>query len=86
MSDTHARITANALKENDKNFHLAYDSTSPFENLIDQMENAVDFTSTGKSPYTPKHVVTAACNPIHESGAYGTYCKDWRALQDVDQT
>ena len=86
LYDTYARITANDLKENDKNLHLAYDSTSPFENLIDQIENAVDFASSGKSPYAPKQIVTAAYNLTHETGACGTYCKDWRALSDVNQT
>jgi len=52
--DTYERITANDLKENDKNLHLAYDSNSPFKNLIDQIENAVDYASAEKSPYTPK--------------------------------
>jgi len=86
LYDTYARITANDLKENDKNLHLAYDSTAPFENLVDQIENAVDFASAGKSPYTPKQIVTAAYNLTHETGAYNADCKDWRAISDVDQT
>ena len=63
-----ARVTANNLKENDKKMHLAYDPTSPFENLVDQVEIAIDFSSTGNSPYVPKQIVTAACNLIHETG------------------
>ena len=66
--------------------HLAYDPTSPFENLADQVKNAIDFSSAGNSPYLPKQIVTAACNLIHETGAWGTYCKDWRVLSDNEQT
>ena len=68
LKKTHARITANDLKENDKNLHLSYDSTAPFENLIDRIENAVDFSSAGKSHCNLKQIATAAHNPMHETG------------------
>ena len=82
LYDTCAHITANDVKENDKSLHLAYEPSSTFENLIDQVENAVDFAFAGNSPNVPKQIVTAACNLIHEIGTYGTYYKDWRVLLD----
>ena len=85
LYDTYGRITPNALKENDQRLHQAYDPTMPFEILVDQVEDAVEFASAGKSLYTLKQIVTAAYNLIHETGAYESYCKDQRSLTALEQ-
>ena len=61
LCDTYSRVTSNYLKKNDK--HL------PFENLIDQVKDAVDYTSVGKSPYTPKNAISTY-NIINEPSAH----------------
>ena len=85
LHDTYGRITPIALKENDQRLHQAYDPSLPFEILVDQVEDAVEFASAGKSPYTPKQIVTAAYNLIHETGACESCCKDWRSLTALEQ-
>ena len=43
MYGPYTRITSNDMKENDKRLHQACDSTLPFENILDQIEDSVDF-------------------------------------------
>ena len=50
LHDTCARITANSLKENNKQLNQAYDLLFPFETLVDQIEDAFDFSLDEKSP------------------------------------
>ena len=77
LHDTHSRIMSKALKENKKRLHQTYDPSMPFETLIVQLEDTVDFAAAGKSPYTTKKIVTSGNNLIHETGTYYAYCKDW---------
>ena len=56
---TYSNISASALQDNYKRLQAPYDSNQPFETLIDQFENAVDYASAGDTPYTPAQVVGA---------------------------
>ena len=68
LHEPYGRITPNALKENDQRLHQDYDPPLPFETLVDQIENAVEFASAGKFPYNANKIVTADYNLIHETG------------------
>ena len=65
--------------------HQAHDLSLPFENLVDQVKDAVDFHSAGKCPCIAKQTMTASYDLIHEIGNYDTHCKNERALQSIDQ-
>ena len=53
LYSTYANISASALQDNDKRLRAPYDRNQPFETLINQVENAVDYASAGDTPYTP---------------------------------
>ena len=85
LHDTCSRIAPSILKENDQHLHQSCDPSFPFETLIDQVEDAVDFASVGKSPHAAKQIVTASNNLIRETGACDSHYKDWRSLLSIDQ-
>ena len=86
LHDAYDRIVPNALKENDQRLHQAYDPSLPFETILDQVEDAVEFYSAGKHPCTANQIVTAGCDFIHETCACDSCCKDWRLLPSIEQT
>ena len=57
---TYANISASALQDNYKRLRAPYDSNQPFETLIDQVENAVDYASSGYTSCTFAQVVGIA--------------------------
>ena len=50
----YAKITPHDLALNDKAMKTAY------ENLFEQINDAVEYASAGKTPYTPLQIVTTA--------------------------
>ena len=60
LYSTYDNIFASALQDNDKRLRAPYDSNQPFETLINQVENAVDYASAGDTPYTPAQDVGIA--------------------------
>ena len=57
LYSTYADISASALQDNDALLRDPYNSNKPFETLIYQIENAVDYASAEDTPYTPAKVV-----------------------------
>ena len=73
----YANISGFALQDNDKRLQAPYNSNQPFETLIDQVENAVDYASAGDMPYTPSHVVGIAFQIVFQTGRFNDDCKLW---------
>ena len=78
LYSTYANISAAALQDNDKKLRAPYDSYQPFKTLIDQVENAVDYASTGDTPYTPAQVVGIAFQLVFQTSLFNDNCKLWQ--------
>ena len=48
----YARISQFDLKENDKRFKQQWDPNQPFEVLIDQIKDAIDYAVARNTPYS----------------------------------
>ena len=59
LYDTYASISVQDLNDNDERLKTPYDLNMPFETLVDQVENAVDFAAAGKAPYSTIQIVNA---------------------------
>ena len=70
-------MSAFALQDNDKRLRAPYDSNQPFETLIDQIENAVDYASAGDMPYTPSQVIGISFQLVFQTGLFNDDCKLW---------
>ena len=75
LYSTYANISASALQDNEKILRAPYNSNQPFETLIDQVENAVDYASTGDTNYTPAQVVGIAFQLVFQTGLFNDDCK-----------
>ena len=78
LYSTYANISASALQDNDKRLRAPYDKNQPFETLIDQVENAVEYASAGDTPYTPAQVIGIAFQLVFQTGIFNDNCKLWR--------
>ena len=78
LYSTYANISASSLQDNNKRLRSPYDRNQPFETLINQFENAVDYASTGDTPYTPAQVIGIAFQLMFQTGIFNDDCKLWR--------
>ena len=84
--DSHARISQFDLKENDKRFKQQWDPNKPFEVLIDQIEDSIDYAAAGNTPYPKEQITNMAYNIIYRTGLFSNKYKAWRKKADLDQT
>ena len=78
LYSTYADISASSLQDNGKRLRAPYNINQPFETLIDQVENSVDYASAGETPYTPAQVVGIAFQLMFQTGIFNDDCKLWR--------
>lgn len=75
-----------ALRENQERMMAPWDPSSPFETLIKQIEDAVDYADRGDNPFTPKQVVSAALHHIESTGLFEPEIKEWKAKTAEEKT
>ena len=50
----------------------------PFEALIQQIQDAMDYTDHGGAPFTQEQILNTAYNLVYQAGVFVDDCKDWR--------
>jgi hypothetical protein len=83
---TYGRIKPSDLEANDKRFKQAYDPNMPFETLIQQVDDAVEYAAHGENPYSQNQIITNAYNIIFNTGMFADACKEWRRQPDAYKT
>ena len=86
LYSTYTNISASTLQDNGNRLCALYDSNQPFETLIDQVENAVDYASAGDTPYTPAQVAGIAFQLVFQTGLFNNSCKLWQRHPAVFKT
>jgi hypothetical protein len=75
---TYGNITAHDLDENDKRFKQPFNVNQPFQSIIQQIDEAVDYAIAGETPYTSEQIVTNAYNLVYNTGMFPESCREWR--------
>ena len=86
LIDQYGAITPIDLQNNMADFSKKWDPNQPFEVLIDQIEEAVDFADAGGQPYTAQQIINNAYTIVFQTGMFFDDCKTWRAKPDADKT
>ena len=73
----YGKITPQALEANNKVFRTDWDPNTPFEMLIDQIENCQEFAQDGNQPYSDQQILTQAYNLVYKTGLFFEDCKLW---------
>jgi hypothetical protein len=74
------------LEDKKERMKTPYDPTVPFETLIVQIDDAVDYAVAGRDPFTATTVVNTAYAVIHKTGLYNFFCREWRQQPAADKT
>jgi hypothetical protein len=67
-------------------FRAKWDPNQPFEMLVEQIEDAIDFATAGQTPYTDKQVVDNAYTLVFSTGLFPEACREWRRTAADDKT
>ena len=79
-------LTPRELSKNDTNFRKQWDPNTPFEALINQIENSQEIATDGNQPYTAAQILSNAYNLVYGSGLFFEDCKQWNILPAADKT
>ena len=75
---TYAQITATDLLDNlTVKLVQPWDPSTPFETVIAQIEDCIEFAQDGGDPISPAQILNAAYTLVFNSGAYFEDLKEW---------
>ena len=78
LYSTCANISASSFQDNDNRLRAPCNRNQPFKTLINQVENAVDYASTGDTPYAPAQVFRIPFQLVFQTGLFNDNSKLWR--------
>jgi hypothetical protein len=76
LLNTYGRIQPSQLIENDNKFKTTYDPNEPFETLVAQVEDAIQFAKQCQQPYTDNQVVNNGYTLIKHTSCYQEACRE----------
>ena len=86
LFDNYGNITPLELEDNDTKMRATWDPNSPFDCLIQQVEDGQDYADDGGQPYTAKQLLHIAYTLVFKTGLYFEDCKAWNARPAAART
>jgi hypothetical protein len=86
LFEAYGQITPQALMQTTARLTAPWDPTTPFEHLIDQVEDTMELADAGNQPFSPNQVVNTAYTLVFNTGLYFDECKEWDKQQTTDKT
>ena len=78
LYDVYAKILPDDLVKNTEKMSSPWDPNQPFEFLIRQIQNGIDFAAHGLAPLTTEQIVNTAYTVVANTGLFHEECKKWR--------
>ena len=78
LYDTYAKISPSDLIRNNERMTQAWDPNQPFEFLVRQIQDAVDYAAHANTPYTAEQIVNTGYTLVFNTGMFEDDCKKWR--------
>ena len=79
LFENYGNITQLELEDNDTKMRSLWDPNSPFDCLVQQLEDCQDYTDDGGQPYTTDQLLRIAYTLVIKTGLYFEDCKAWNA-------
>ena len=79
-------LQPNDLQQNINKLQEPWDPNTPFEFLIDQIEECIEIADAGGQPFTPTQILNTAYTLVYNTGMYFDECKLWRPKLPADKT
>jgi hypothetical protein len=77
LFEAYGQITPQALMQTTARLTAPWDPTTPFEHLINQVEDTLELADAGNQPFSPNQIVNTAYTLVFNTGLYFDECKDW---------
>ena len=86
LSENYSNITQLELEDNDTKMRALWDPNSPFDCIIQQLEDGQDYADDGSQPYTADQLLHIAYTLVFKTGLYFKDCKSWNAKPNNEKT
>ena len=86
LFNNYGNITQLELEDNDTKMRTLWDPNSPFDCLVQQLEDGQDYADDGGQPYTADQLLRIAYTLIFKTGLYFEDCKAWNAKPNNEKT
>ena len=86
LFDNFGHITPLELEDNDTKMRTTSDPNSPFDCLIQQVQDGQDYADDGGQPYTAEQLLCIAYTLVFKTGLYFEDCKAWNSRPAAART
>ena len=86
LFENYSNITQLELEDNDTKMRSLWDPNSPFDCLVQQLEDGQDYANDGSQPYTTDQLLRIAYTLVFKTGLYFEDCKAWNAKPNNEKT
>ena len=86
LLENYGNITQLELEDNDTKMRALWDPNSPFDCLVQQLEDGQDYADDGSQPYTADQLLRIAYTLVSKTGLYFEDCKAWNAKPNNEKT
>jgi hypothetical protein len=86
LFDTYGMVTAQDLDKNLEQLRKPWNPETPFETIIDQIDECQEYASSANQAYPPSMILNQAYNLVFNTGLYFDECKDWNRKPAVEKT
>ena len=63
-----------------------WNPSTPFETLLQQLDDAQEYTDAGGQPFTTAQLLTTALSLVFNTGLFFDDCKEWNRKDPADKT
>jgi hypothetical protein len=82
----YGKLTPEDLLQNDNRLNEPWDGAEAFENIIDRVEECVDFAKSADRPYSPVQILDRVLRIVSKTGVYHEDLKEWKKKPAADKT
>ena len=86
LFENYGNITPLELEDNDTKMRALWDPNTPFDCLVQQLEDGQDYADDGSQPYTADQLLCIAYTLVFKTGLYFKDCKAWNAKPNNEKT
>ena len=83
---TYGQVDPNDLADNQKRFEQPWDPEEPFEVVVEQIEDAQEFSTAANMPFTDMQILVNAKRLVNQTGLYDMDMRRWAEKPAADQT
>jgi hypothetical protein len=86
LFQAYGQLTPQKLIDNQMTMNTPWDPNTPFETLIEQIEDAMEIADAANQAFTDAQILTLAYTLVYNTGLYFDECKEWKAKPTADKT